>query len=422
MMNAIRKNPLPRAVAASRLAAIRSRQRGQAFLLTLLILGILLAALAYRMVTPANITAQNDLKTEAALAQAREALLGYTSSQYTTNPKSIAIRPGRLPCPDTTGDGQAETNCTTGGSAATSARIGRLPWRTLGIADLRDGAGEQLWYAVSRNFAATTGTINSDTTAEYTVTGVSAASNVVAVIFAPGAVVGSQRRDAVIASCSTTGTSRARNLCAENYLEGGNQDGNASFVGALSADAYNDKLMVITHDMLFKRVLQRVANHARAVLNSYYQNNAAFPTASALGSASNQCAPAVYQGRVPLPPTSNAPPEPCAMINTWTGVNFEGWFSNNNWHHYLYYAVSPNCTNAAMAAACSAGGGLTVNSKSTSVRALLIATGRAYSVQNRPCATASDCLEDAENTNGDTVFTVPVASSTNNDQLIIVSP
>src|SRR5690606_298057 len=28
-------------------------------------------------------------------------------------------------------------------------RLGRLPWKTLGLPDLRDGHGERLWYAVS---------------------------------------------------------------------------------------------------------------------------------------------------------------------------------------------------------------------------------------------------------------------------------
>jgi hypothetical protein len=31
-------------------------------------------------------------------------------------------------------------------------RLGRLPWKTLGVADLRDGYGERLWYAVSTKY------------------------------------------------------------------------------------------------------------------------------------------------------------------------------------------------------------------------------------------------------------------------------
>ena len=36
--------------------------------------------------------------------------------------------------------------------ATTQLGSGRLPWKTLAIPDLRDGAGERLWYAVSVRF------------------------------------------------------------------------------------------------------------------------------------------------------------------------------------------------------------------------------------------------------------------------------
>src|SRR5258708_29066232 len=43
--------------------------------------------------------------------------------------------------------------------------IGRIPWKTLGIDDLRDASGERLWYALAHNFRKLSGTtvINSDT-------------------------------------------------------------------------------------------------------------------------------------------------------------------------------------------------------------------------------------------------------------------
>lgn len=392
-------------------AALCGSQHGQVFLLTLLILGILAATLVYQLLSPANITAENDLKTEAALTQARDALLGYAAADTT--------RPGQLPCPDTTNDGFADS-CAAVGSA-TSVRIGRLPWKSLKVPELRDGSGEQLWYAVSRTFAATS-IINSDTASEYTVSGVSPATNVVAVVFAPGVIVGTQLRDAVSSSCSTTGTTIARNRCAANYLEGGNDDGDAAFVTALPTTAFNDRLQVITHDMLMGRVLQRVANHARKVLISYYNGNSFFPTANSYTDATGLCTTSAYEGRFPLPPTLATATGLCTDAVTWSGANLEAWFSNNNWNRYVFYAVTPDCTAAASAATCAAGGSLTVSGKISNARALLIATGRAFTGQNRPCTSAADCLEDAENTNGDAVFVAPSASSTNNDQLFIVSP
>ena len=52
---------------------------------------------------------------------------------------------GELPCPDTDNDGFAEAACST-------RTLGRVPWRTLGIPEPRDTAGETLWYAVSLRF------------------------------------------------------------------------------------------------------------------------------------------------------------------------------------------------------------------------------------------------------------------------------
>ncbi len=78
--------------------------------------------------------------TEGALAQAKAALIGRAARDDN--------RPGSLPCPDTDGDGSAETlsgnHC--------PAYVGFLPWRTLGLTDLRDGSGARLWYIQSRSF------------------------------------------------------------------------------------------------------------------------------------------------------------------------------------------------------------------------------------------------------------------------------
>jgi type II secretory pathway pseudopilin PulG len=399
------------AISVSRRLATRHVQCGQAFLLMLLVLGIFATTLAYRFVWSVNSTVKSDLRSETALAQVREALLGYAAAH--------ATRPGRLPCPDTLNIGFAGT-CSALGSPP-SIRIGRVPWKSLKLADLRDGSGEQLWYAVSRNFAANS-IINSDTAAEYTAIGTSPANNVVAVVFAPGPVLAAQLRDATVAPCSTTGTSMARNLCAANFLEGGNADGSANFVTGLANDAFNDKLIVITHDMLFKRVLQRVAYHARKVLIDYYTSNAFFPTANAYSDATGLCTVATTQGRFALPPTSLTGTGLCTDSASWSGANLEAWFANNQWNNHVFYAVSAVCIDAASAAACAAAGSLTVTGKSSNSRALLIATGGAYTGQGRPCASVSDCLEDPENVNGDSVFVTPTASSTNNDQLIIVSP
>src|SRR3972149_3020211 len=86
-----------------------------------------------------------------ALAQAKAALI-----MYVTITNLSTTRPGAFPCPDTDNNGTANlysgTNCP-GYVSGSDVYVGRLPWQTLGLPDLRDSSGERLWYAVSRDFA-----------------------------------------------------------------------------------------------------------------------------------------------------------------------------------------------------------------------------------------------------------------------------
>lgn len=391
-------------------------QRGQAALLTVLLLLMVTTFSVFSFVTPANTQAEIDRKTDAALAQAREALISYAIANST--------QPGRFLCPDTSNNGQSASPC----SGAVANRLGRLPWKTLLTPDLRDGYGERLWYAVSVDFLGSAGIrINSDTVGEYSVTGTQPANNVVAVIFSAGPSIGSQIRDTTSAICSTTGTAKARNLCAANYLDGGNNDGNTTFITGASSTTFNDRALAITQEALMQRLLVRVTGEARQALNYYYSGtstltaNNHFPYASAYSDATRECTDGLLQGRVPLPGTGTAPiTPPCKDANNWP--SYPAWFDNNRWGNYLFYAVSPACASAATAATCITSGGLTVTGVSNNTRALIIATGRAYSGQSRPCVTVNDCLDDAENINGDNVFLRSTPSSTNNDQLRIVAP
>lgn len=86
-----------------------------------------------------------DRRTDHALQVAREALLGFAANYRNKEHPNADF--GYLPCPDLDGDGSSET-C--GGQGQPS--IGRLPYLTLNLPDLRDGSGECLWYAVSGAF------------------------------------------------------------------------------------------------------------------------------------------------------------------------------------------------------------------------------------------------------------------------------
>ena len=125
----------------------KARQAGAGLVLMALVLAVaVLASVAALGRGAVASAAQRDRITERALAQAREALIAYAAER----PIDGAVGPGYLPCPDTDDDGWAESTCgSLSGHLGQADRLGRLPWKTLGLPDLRDGAGERLWYAVS---------------------------------------------------------------------------------------------------------------------------------------------------------------------------------------------------------------------------------------------------------------------------------
>ena len=101
--------------------------------------------------------------------QAKESLLAYAAT-YRDDPTHSTEVFGYLPCPDTDGDGEAESTCGSAGNAA----VGLLPYKTLGLPDLRDNDGACLWYAVSgslkNNPKATGSPMNWDVQGQFSVT------------------------------------------------------------------------------------------------------------------------------------------------------------------------------------------------------------------------------------------------------------
>lgn len=230
------------------------RQRGQALLiiLVMLILGATYALLSSLSGATAN-TQRLEIAA-GALAQAKAALLGRAVSD--------GNRPGSLPCPDTGNDGSAELLA----GIECPSYLGRLPWRTLGLPDLRDGAGERLWYALSRSVRDANGVkINSDTVGDLNVTGTSATTNVAAIVFAPGRVLAGQSRDS------------ANQNVVTNYLEGENADSDTTFASALPGDNFNDSLLVITDRELMALIEKRAGNEVKKALQSFRSAYGTYP-------------------------------------------------------------------------------------------------------------------------------------------------
>lgn len=318
---------------------------------------------------------ERDKVTAAALAQAKEALIGYAASAST---------PGKLPCPEDTSrigtstEGQALSSCSN-----SSPTIGRLPWRTLGLGDIRDANGDKLWYVLSAGFR--NSPINSDTPAQLTVDGIS--NKAVAIIFSVGAPINGQSRPTPTSSSPPDIT---------QYLDSSNNGGGNTFVSTGPGN-FNDRLLLVTHDDLFHVVEKRVAREVVNALdeyycgfanvdssgscitlggNRYYPSPADFNDTSCLGNSniSSACiSGATSRGRIPANPTIAW--DAASILR---GASSGNWFQANAWREVVFYTVATACTDGT--SNCTSGD-LTLNNPSGTAlnnqKVIVIATGSA---------------------------------------------
>jgi hypothetical protein len=331
-----------------------ARRHGSALLLTLLlVLGLASALLAYAIAPGAN--ARREQATERALAQAREALIAYAVDR----PIDASVGPGYLPCPDLDNDGWAESTCgSLDGASGQAARLGRLPWKTLGLPDLRDGDGERLWYAVSTKYkgllncgassrcvdmtpAQALGTITVRSPSGAVTLDGRGGTGAVAVVIAPGAPLervqadgtrSLQRRTCEAPECDALGVCltappQAAATCdPRNYLDRAPgpafaDEDNADFVDRTDTRAgngngfiagpvleagvarVNDRVIAIAFDDLMPRILRRVALEAAHCLSFYAsrpENGGRFPAPVAA------CARGARFGTLPDAPFASA--------------------------------------------------------------------------------------------------------------------
>ena len=113
------------------------KQRGSVLLVMML---ILVVSASFVLVSKLNATSNQYARQSSSLSalnEAKAALIGYAL----TYPDKINANegPGYLPCPDLDNDGDAEGGCALGGPV--NFTIGRFPFETLEVADLRDTSG-----------------------------------------------------------------------------------------------------------------------------------------------------------------------------------------------------------------------------------------------------------------------------------------
>jgi type II secretory pathway pseudopilin PulG len=339
------------------------RQRGIAAVVLVALLGIVLAGILLTAMSGSRAAVDREQQTQRALGQARDALIARAAADDN--------RPGSLPCPDVNDDGQSTPMDDWSGSQCGSY-IGRLPWKTLDLPDLRDGNGERLWYALSPNFrdSSSAGSLNSSEPGVLAVSGTVSLANMVALVIAPGEPLSGQNRVG------------AGLLLVSEYLEGENADSDPDYELQRASPTFNDESLVIGPDTLFPPVERRVAREARVCLEKL-----ALTTGGRYPWAAPMSDPVVdvealntFEGRVPrtLPVTDAT----LGTAHPWPSTDFgvqcfapSTWW--DDWHDAILYHVSPDVTPD------SAGGGmcttncLTVNGVASP--AVVMVAGRALS-------------------------------------------
>lgn len=300
---------------------IAGRQDGAAMMIMLVIMIVGIVTFLTAALSNATLKSARDQQAADVLVQARDALLGRAVAD--------ASHPGSLPCPDshTPGSSLEGTSDMMSGNDCPNY-LGRLPWKTLGLPDLRDGSGERLWYALSRTLRDSTAAqpINSDTPGWLSLTGTITLNNVAAVVFAPGAAI--------------CGQSRTATATANQYLETlstvSSTGPTAIAVRAASNDCsnlpYNDNLLAITTDQLFQPVEKRIVREAKACMDNYAATSSSkYPWPAPASDTTNYYSVSgTLFGRVPsqptinttttTPATSSSDPNVVALLNALAGL------------------------------------------------------------------------------------------------------
>ncbi|MGB4673116.1 MAG: hypothetical protein WBH99_04100 [Azovibrio sp.] len=268
------------------------RQSGAALLI--LLLALILGGLTWLLQRPATRAAAfsaRDKATDRALAEAKEALLGYAAAypEYTQRgaPPRTAFVPGHLPCPDTgsaLGNEGAEAG-TCGAKGVTV--IGHFPWRSLGIPPPRDGSGECLWYAVSGNYKANpkADLVNPDIPGQFQIynadgtleiAGSTPETRPVAVLFAPGPALPGQNRSHQGGECRL-------DYDARQFLEGRqgidnstpdrSAEGLTRLIAGPPGPSFNDRMLWIRREEIFERRIARRPQPQLALFDANYSGN-----------------------------------------------------------------------------------------------------------------------------------------------------
>jgi hypothetical protein len=441
-----------------------SKQRGIALLLFLV---AAIVATAYFLLSHIDTTDarwSRAAKSQQALAEAREALIAFAVS-IPLDP-SKAARPGELPCPDLNNDGQAEPAC-----SKPADRLGRLPWKTLGLPDLRDTDNERLWYALSDSFKNNPKKVplNSDTRGTIAIKDATGTliqdrangSASIAVIIAPGKTIRRQGASTEQArGCSRAGVDDpsclANEVCTSpapaqtdkcnpvNYLDVAMGEDNADFTDDDPVNGFiqgevrdlndqvvvNDRFVAIRYDDLMPLVEKRVAEEGLACLRAYAaKNGGRYPWAAKLdpGSTVNyQDDDGARFGRLPDQTLDATHASSDSMDVNWTSSECnispvaKAWWTANKWKELVFYGVAdafkPGKGKLPTCGAC-----LSVDPFSSTVQAVIIVAGQKLPGQVRADkGKIEDYLEGKNTGAGSDIYEQRRRSDTFNDTMVFL--
>lgn len=310
-------------------------QRGfGGFLLIALIAGMAGAAGLFTFYRTDAVRAQSERATTDVLAIAKAALIGYAVGR---GGSTGLARPGELPCPDTDGDGFENAPCET-----TASLMGRIPWKTLGIPEPKDGS-ETLWYALSTAFrswpsASTARRINSDTRGNITVRGPDGSvltDAAAAVIFAPGPAIGAQNRSGGALAVSYMDSAVINGVSTNNAASA-----SGPFIAGARTDTFNDRLIYLTAPEIMPALEMRVGAELKALLQAYRANSVCkcYPWADNWPYSGGIADVGQNRGRfpsVPYPEQWGDAPIPA----------LPAWVAANDWHNFFWYSVGRQNSN-----------------------------------------------------------------------------
>ena len=304
---------------------LHHKQSGAALLAFML---IMVAGLSFAFLTQFNSARQkteNNMKNVEALQKAKEAVITWAVNH--------PIAPGTMPFPDRNGDGNydGDSDCSTSSPLNYSLLLGKLPWRgattpctnpysSMGLSISESGvkvraidsAGEEIWYAVSRNLLNTgsnypaigpnTLDINTDWITVRDRNGNILSNRVAFVLISPGIAFPDPAISALGQDRSTVAPDAKHYLDVvtvggteyRNYDTTPGPDGNMDFIIYPDSDTtsdpddyFNDQLLFVTIDELFEHIEKRVISESTNILSTYQSKYGALPWLSPFDNPDN---------------------------------------------------------------------------------------------------------------------------------------